>query len=34
MADAKAICEYNEFNKHQKIESDFDRALKKLGNKL
>lgn len=29
-ADAKAISEYKEFNKHQKIESDFDREVKKL----
>ncbi len=29
-ADAKAIEEYNEFNKHQKIESDFDREVKKM----
>jgi len=26
-ADAKAISEYKEFNKHQKIESDFDREV-------
>ena len=26
-ADAKAISEYKEFNKHQKIESDFDREI-------
>lgn len=34
-ADAKAISEYKEFNKHQKIESDFDREVKKMieGNK-
>lgn len=29
-ADAKAIGEYKEFNKHQKIESDFDREVKKI----
>lgn len=29
-ADAKAISEYKEFNKHQKIESDFDREVKKV----
>jgi hypothetical protein len=29
-ADAKAISEYKEFNKHQKIESDFDREVKKI----
>ena len=29
-ADAKAIEEYNEFNKHQKIESDFDCEVKKM----
>lgn len=29
-ADAKAISEYKEFNKHQKIESDFDREIKKI----
>ncbi len=28
-ADAKAISEYKEFNKHQKIESDFDREIVK-----
>ena len=28
-ADAKAILEYKEFNKHQKIESDFDREVVK-----
>ncbi len=34
-ADAKAISEYKEFNKHQKIESDFDKEVKKIleGNK-
>ena len=26
----KANAEYDEFNKHQKIESDFDREIKKL----
>lgn len=30
MAKAKAETEYNEFNKHQKITSDFDKKLKKL----
>ncbi len=29
-ADTKAISEYKEFNKHQKIESDFDREVKKM----
>ncbi len=29
-AHAKAISEYKEFNKHQKIESDFDREVKKI----
>jgi hypothetical protein len=29
-ADAKAIAEYEKFNKRQRIESDFDRAMKKL----
>ncbi len=29
-ADAKAIAEYQEFNKHQNIESDFDKEVKKL----
>ena len=29
-ADAKAILEYKEFNKHQKIESDFDKQVKKI----
>lgn len=29
-ADAKAISEYKEFNKHQKIESDFDREMKRI----
>jgi hypothetical protein len=29
-ADAKAVSEYKEFNKHQKIESDFDKEVKKL----
>ncbi len=29
-ADEKAISEYREFNKHQKIESDFDKEVKKL----
>jgi hypothetical protein len=31
-ADAKALEEYKEFNKHQKIESDFDRDVKKMIN--
>jgi hypothetical protein len=29
-ADAKAILEYKKFNKHQKIESDFDKEVKKI----
>ena len=29
-ADAKAIAEYTEFNKHQQIESDFDREVQKI----
>ncbi len=29
-ADAKAISEYKEFNKHQEIESDFDKEVKKI----
>lgn len=29
-ADEKAISEYKEFNKHQKIESDFDKEVKKM----
>jgi hypothetical protein len=29
-ADKKALEEYKEYNKHQKIESDFDREVKKL----
>ena len=29
-ADAKAIKEYNEFNKHQRIDSDFDQAVRKM----
>ncbi len=29
-ADAKAVSEYKEFNKHQKIESDFDKQVKKI----
>jgi len=29
-ADAKAISEYKEFDKHQKIESDFDKQVKKI----
>lgn len=34
VADKKAIAEYNEFNKTQKIESDFDRAIKQITKKL
>jgi len=29
-ADEKACAEYDEFNRHQKIESDFDRQIKLL----
>jgi hypothetical protein len=29
-ADEKALAEYREFNKTQKIESDFDKSLKQL----
>ena len=29
-ADAKAVAEYDTFNKQQRIESDFDREVKKL----
>ena len=29
-ADARAILEYEEFNKHQQIESDFDKQVKKI----
>ena len=29
-AEEKAVAEYTEFNKHQKIVSDFDREVKKL----
>ncbi len=29
-ADEKAISEYKEFNKHQKIESDFDKEIRKM----
>ncbi|MFM7088067.1 MAG: virulence RhuM family protein [Candidatus Paceibacterota bacterium] len=29
-ADAKAVSEYKEFNKHQQIESDFDKQVKKI----
>jgi len=29
-ADAKAVSEYKEFNKYQKIESDFDKEVKKI----
>ena len=29
-ADEKAFVEYEEFNRHQKIESDFDRQIKLL----
>lgn len=32
-ADRKAHCEYDEFNKTQKIESDFDKEVKKLINR-
>lgn len=32
-ADKKALAEYNEFNKIQPIESDFDKVIKKLGKK-
>ena len=32
-ADKKAIDEYRIFNRTQKIESDFDRAIKELGKK-
>ena len=32
-ADKKAVSEYNEFNKTQKIISDFDKELKKIGEK-
>ena len=32
-ADKKAITEYNEFNKTQKIISDFDKQLKKIKEK-
>jgi len=30
MAEEKAFAEYDTFNKFQKIESDFDKELKKL----
>lgn len=30
VADAKAIAEYTEFNKTQRIESDFDKEVKKM----
>ncbi|HAU0773236.1 TPA: virulence RhuM family protein [Legionella pneumophila] len=33
-AELKAFAEYDKFNKHQHIESDFDRAVKTLKNKL
>ena len=33
-ADAKAEAEYSEYNKKQKIESDFDRAIKQISQKL
>ena len=33
-ADAKAEAEYSEYNKNQKIESDFDRAIKQISQKL
>ena len=29
-ADEKALAEYREYNKTQKIESDFDRSVKKI----
>ena len=29
-ADTKAISEYEEFNKYQQIESDFDKEIKKI----
>lgn len=29
-ADAKAVAEYNEFNKYQKIDSDFDKEVRKM----
>ena len=29
-AEAKAVAEYEKFNKQQRIESDFDRTVKKL----
>lgn len=32
-ADKKAIAEYNEFNKKQIIESDFDKEIKKFSKK-
>jgi len=32
-ADQKALAEYKEFNKHQPIESDFDKEVKKILNK-
>ncbi len=32
-ADQKALAEYEEFNKHQPIESDFDKEVKKILNK-
>ena len=32
-ADKKAIKEYDEFNKTQKIISDFDKEIKKIGKK-
>ena len=31
LAKEKAAAEYDEFNKTQKIESDFDRLVKRLG---
>jgi hypothetical protein len=33
-ADEKALTEYKEFNKNQKIESDFDKSLKQLEKKI
>lgn len=34
VADKKAVTEYDTFNKTQKIVSDFDKQIKKLGNKI
>jgi len=33
-ADARAFEEYNEFNKHQKIVSNFDKVVKQLNRKI